>query len=81
MTITPQKIIKSKLELNNDEIDIILDFKTLLDRIQRGMQETNTDSFTMGTLNGNVTVTELGIGNMKRMTEELFQVCMIIPES
>lgn len=80
MNIVPQKVIKSKLELNNDEIDIILDFKTLLDRIQRGMQVTDTDSFTMGTFDGNVTVTELEIGNMMRMAERLFQVCTIIPE-
>ena len=37
MTITPEKIIESKIELTNDEYDILVDYKILMEKIRHGM--------------------------------------------
>lgn len=38
MLITPEKVIKSKIELTNDEYDTLTDYKLVLERMKHGIQ-------------------------------------------
>lgn len=80
MRITAQKIIPSKIELYNNEADIIIDFKLLCERIKRGMEETRTEQITTGTIDGNITITAIGINSMIELADQLFKVVHILPE-
>ena len=80
MKITAQKIIPSKIELYNDEADIIVDFKLLCERIKRGMEETRTEQITAATIDGNITITIIGIDSMIELADRLFKVVHILPE-
>lgn len=80
MKITAQKIIPSKIELYNDEADIIVDFKLLCERIKRGMEETLTEQVTNATIDGKITITAIGIDSMIELADQLFKVVHILPE-
>lgn len=80
MKITAQKIIPSKIELYNDEADIIVDFKLLCERIKRGMEETRTEQITAATIDGKITITAIGIDSMIELADQLFKVVHILPE-
>ena len=78
--MTAQKIIPSKIELYNDEADIIVDFKLLCERIRRGMEETRTEQITADTIDGKITITSIGIDSMVELADQLFKVVRILPE-
>ena len=77
MKVTATKIIPGSIELTNDEADIIIDFKLLCERIKRGMDNTNMESITQATIDGNVTITRAGIENMMTLADQLFKVAKI----
>lgn len=80
MKITAQKIIPSKIELYNDEADIIADFKLLCERIKRGMEETQIAQVSASTIDGIMTITVDGIGSMIELADKLFKIVHILPE-
>lgn len=80
MKITAQKITPAKIELYNDEADIIIDFKLLCERISRGMKDTNTTEIKAATFDGIISITQTGIDNMLLMADQLFKVINIMPE-
>lgn len=43
MKITKEKVIPGKIDLNSEELDIVVDFKILLERISRFMTANNID--------------------------------------
>ena len=45
MVFTKEKIIPAKLDMNSEELDIIVDFKLLLERIERIMSGSNASRF------------------------------------
>lgn len=80
MKITAQKIIPSRIELYNDEADILIDFKLLCERIKRGMEETRTEQVTAATIDGNITITAIGVDSMITLADQLLKVVHILPE-
>lgn len=43
MKITKEKVIPGKIDLNSEELDIVVDFKIVLERISRLMTANNID--------------------------------------
>lgn len=43
MNIVPEVITKSKIELTNDEYDILVDYKILLERMRHALTEKNIE--------------------------------------
>lgn len=41
MKITKERVIPGKIALNSEELDVVVDFKILLERIVRNMDELN----------------------------------------